>query len=224
VGPPEDQRDFSPACFEHAEKVYTGGTFMTDEKLIRTFLAIDLPDEIKETLGKIQNRLKPLIGGATRNIKWTKPEGIHLTLIFLGYISSSEIVLVSETVKKNVEGVAPFMLNLGSPGAFPTITRPRVIYLGLNGQTDILCSLQKQIATDLDEIGFKKEDRPFTSHLTLGRLKSAFKLPGIEEAFHKVMGLAKGNFIVNGLKLYRSDLRPDGAVYTTLEFFPLTGK
>jgi 2'-5' RNA ligase len=197
---------------------------MTDEKLIRTFLAIDLPDEIKETLGKIQNRLKPLIGGATRNIKWTKPEGIHLTLIFLGYISSSEIVLVSETVKKNVEGVAPFMLNLGSPGAFPTITRPRVIYLGLNGQTDILCSLQKQIATDLDEIGFKKEDRPFTSHLTLGRLKSAFKLPGIEEAFHKVMGLAKGNFIVNGLKLYRSDLRPDGAVYTTLEFFPLTGK
>jgi 2'-5' RNA ligase len=197
---------------------------MTDEKLIRTFLAVDLPDEIKETLDKIQNRLKPLIGGVTPNIKWTKPEGIHLTLVFLGYVSSDQIGLISETVKKNVEGVAPFMLHLGSPGAFPTITRPRVIYLGLEGQTDILASLQGKIATDLDEIGFKKEDRPFTSHLTLGRLKSASKLPGIEEAFQKIMKLAKGSFMVDGLKLYRSDLRPDGAVYTVLEFFPFSGK
>jgi len=196
---------------------------MTDQEQfsgsIRSFLAIDLPDEIKENLRKIQNRLKPLMAGIGGDVRWIKAEAIHLTLQFFGYINADEIALISEIVKKNVDGITPFMLNLGSPGAFPAITRPRVIYLGLEGETDTLCRLQDRIVTDLAEIGFKKEKRPFTSHLTLGRLKSSTKLPGIEEVFHKITGLAKGSFTVNGLKLYRSDLRPDGAVYTVLENF-----
>ncbi len=114
------------------------------------------------------------------------------------------------------------MLHLGSPGAFPSVTRPRVIYIGLGGQTDTLGRLQEKIASDLEGLGFKKEERAFTSHLTLGRLKAAARLPGVAEAFQKVMSLAEGSFVVDGLNLYRSELRPTGAVYTVLEKFPFT--
>ncbi len=189
---------------------------ITEQKSIRAFLAIDFPDGIKATLGRIQERLKPLIGG----VRWTKPESIHLTLQFFGYIPPDHIELISEIVKKNVEGVAPFMLNLGSPGAFPSITRPRVVYIGLGGQTETLGRLQEKIASDLEGLGFKKEERAFTSHLTLGRLKAATRLPGVPEAFKKVMDLAEGSFVVDGLNLYRSELHPTGAVYTVLERYP----
>ena len=183
---------------------------------IRVFLAIALPDEIKVRLEKIQERLKPLI----RGVHWTRSESIHLTLQFFGYIPADDIEVISEIVKKNVEGVSPFMLNLGSPGAFPAVSRPRVIYIGLSGDTDILCRLQKKIATDLEGFGFKKEARAFTSHLTLGRLKMGTKVPGITDAFTKILSLVEGSFTVKGLNLYRSDLYTTGAVYTVLEQFP----
>ena len=191
---------------------------------IRAFLAIDLPEDIKTTIGKIQSRLRPLTGGGHQGIRWTRPESIHLTLHFFGSIPFDQIELISEVVKKNVEGIPPFMLNLGSLGAFPTVSKPRVIFLGLGGQIDILQRLQGQIAADLHELGFEREERAFTAHLTLGRLKSVSKLPGISEAFQKVIALAEGNFMVKGLKLFKSDLRPDGAVYTVLEYFPMQDK
>lgn len=190
-----------------------------DEETVRAFLAIDLPYGIKATLGRIQDRMRTLI----RDVRWSRPDSIHLTLQFFGYIPPDHIELISQTVKKNVEGIEPFMLHLGSPGAFPSITRPRVVYIGLMGDTEILCRLQAQIAGDLNEIGFKKEERAFAAHLTLGRLKSATKLPGLPDAFKKVTNPAEGSFTVNNLKLFRSDLKPTGAVYTVLEDYPFRG-
>jgi RNA 2',3'-cyclic 3'-phosphodiesterase len=186
-----------------------------DQNSIRVFLAVALPGEIKARLEKIQERLQPLI----RGVRWTRPESIHLTLQFFGYIPPDDIGVISEIVKKNVEGVSSFMLNLGSLGAFPAVSRPRVIYVGLSGDTGILCRLHEKIATDLEGSGFKKEERAFTSHLTLGRLKSVTKFPGVADAFTKIMTLVEGSFTVKGLNLYRSDLHPAGAVYTVLEQF-----
>lgn len=189
------------------------------EKTIRAFLAVDLPAEIKTTLGRVQDRLRTLIP----DVRWSRPEAIHLTLQFFGYIPPDHIESISETVKKNVEGIAPFMLHLGPPGAFPSITRPRVAYIGLGGDTEVLCRLQAQIAGDLNEIGFKKEERAFAAHLTLGRLKSATKLSGVPDAFKKIINMVAGSFAVDRLRLFRSDLKPTGAVYTVLEDYPFGG-
>ena len=193
---------------------------ITEQKPIRAFLAAPLPDEIKVKLGRMQTRLKPLI----RDLRCTRPEGIHLTLHFFGWTDPGDIGRITDCVKKNVEGAAPFMLNLGAPGAFPSISRPRVLFIDLGGDTDRLCRLQEQIEFDLEVIGFPGEKRAFTPHLTLGRLKEAKKMESLPAVFEKIKDLAKGDFEVRELILYRSDLRPDGAVYTALEHFPLRGK
>lgn len=189
---------------------------MEPEKKIRTFLAIDLPDQIKSELGKIQKRLKPKIEG----VRWTRPEGIHLTLKFFGYVVGDDCSNISNAIKAAIKGVKPFTLELGTIGAFPGPTRPRVIWIGIGGQVEALIDLQQNLDMSLEQIGFPPEDRAFKPHLTLGRLK----IPGSAVGFPKVLEEGKkyqaGSFRCSGLTLFRSDLRPDGAIYTKLEEYP----
>lgn len=189
---------------------------METEKKIRTFLAIELPEEIKSGLGKIQKRLKPKIEG----VRWTRPEGIHLTLKFFGYVAGDDFSSISNAVNDSIKGVKPFTLELGTIGAFPGPTRPRVIWIGIGGQTKELIDLQKALDRNFEQIGFPSENRSFKPHLTLGRLK----VPGSAVGFPKVLeegeNYQAGGFRCNGLTLFRSDLRPDGAIYTNLEEYP----
>ncbi len=189
---------------------------MVPEKKIRTFLAIDLPAEIKNELDKIQKRLKPKVEG----VRWTRPEGIHLTLKFFGYVVGDDHSSISAAVKTSIKGVKPFTLDLGTIGAFPGPTRPRVIWIGIGGQIKELIDLQKNLDRNFEQIGFPPEDRAFKPHLTLGRLK----IPGSAVGFPKVLEEGKnyqaGSFRCQGLSLFRSDLRPAGAIYTRLEEFP----
>lgn len=189
---------------------------MEPEKKIRTFLAIDLPAEIKAELGKIQKRLKPKIEG----VRWTRPDGIHLTLKFFGYVVGDDCRSISKAVKTAIKGVKPFTLELSTIGAFPGPTRPRVIWIGIGGQSESLIDLQMNLDRKFEEIGFPPEDRAFKPHLTLGRLKA----PGSAVGFSRVLEEGKhyqaGSFRCSGLALFRSDLRPDGAIYTKLEEYP----
>lgn len=192
---------------------------METEKKIRTFLAIELPAEIKAELSKIQKRLKPKIEG----VRWTRPEGIHLTLKFFGYLMGDDCRKISDAAKAGIEGVKPFTLELGTIGAFPGPTKPRVIWIGIGGQTKELIDLQKSLDRNFEQIGFSPEDRAFKPHLTLGRLK----VPGSAVGFPKVLEEGKnyqaGSFRCGGLVLFRSDLRPEGAIYTKLEEYPFVG-
>lgn len=189
---------------------------METEKKIRTFLAIDLPEEIKSELGKIQKRLRPKIEG----VRWTRPEGIHLTLKFFGNVAGDDCGSISEAVKSAITGVKPLNLELGTIGAFPGPTRPRVIWIGVGGQTKELIDLTKELDRNFERIGFPPEGRAFKPHLTLGRLR----VPGSAVGFPKVLEEGKnyqaGSFRCTGLTLFRSDLKPTGAVYTRLEEFP----
>jgi 2'-5' RNA ligase len=189
---------------------------MEPEKKMRTFLAIDLPDQIKAELDKIQKRLKPKIEG----VRWTRPEGIHLTLKFFGWVLGEDCANISNTVKTAIKGVKPFTLELGTIGAFPGPTRPRVIWIGLGGQSEALIDLQMNLDRIFEQIGFPPEDRTFQPHLTLGRIK----VPGTAVGFAKVLEEGRdykaGSFRCEGLTLFRSDLRPDGAIYTKLEEYP----
>lgn len=189
---------------------------METEKKIRTFLAIELPDEIKSELGKIQKRLKPKIEG----VRWTRPEGIHLTLKFFGDVAAGDCGSIGNAVKAAITGAKPLSLELGTIGAFPGPTRPRVIWIGVGGQTKELIDLTKKLDRNFEQIGFTPEGRSFKPHLTLGRLK----VPGSAVGFPKVLeegnNYQAGSFRCIGLTLFRSDLRPTGAIYTKIEEYP----
>lgn len=189
---------------------------MESEKKIRTFLAIDLPEEIQNEIGKIQKRLKPKVEG----VRWTRPEGVHLTLKFFGYVQGEDFTNIFSAVSESAEGVKPFTLEIGQIGAFPGPTRPRIIWIGISGESDRLVELQLNLDRKLEQIGFPTEERAFKPHLTLGRVK----VPGSAVGFSKVLDEGRsyraGSFRAEGLTLFRSDLRPDGAIYTRLEQFP----
>lgn len=193
---------------------------MSDEKAIRAFLAVDPPEEIFREIIKIQERLKKTIKG---DISWVRPEGIHLTLKFFGYVYHSDVANISLVVKNNVANMKALMLNVRNLGAFPSVNRPRVLWLGIDGDTDPLISLQAEIDVGFQEYGFKKEERPFRPHLTLARVKEPKGLVGLAETVKKNEDYVAGSFTVNGLTLFKSDLRPTGAIYTKLSDFPFPG-
>ena len=192
---------------------------MSDEKSIRAFLAVDPPQEVLNEVGIIQDRFKKAIRG---DIRWVKPEGIHLTLKFFGYVSETDIANISEVVKNNIVNIKPFMLNIRRVGVFPSINRARVLWLGIDGDIDVLIKLQKSIDTELHKYGFEMENRPFSPHLTLARIKEPKGLIGLAKIMEKSEEYTAGSFTIDGLNLFKSTLTPKGAIYTKLGYFPFS--
>jgi 2'-5' RNA ligase len=193
---------------------------MADEK-IRTFLAIDLPGDIREKIGDIQAGLK----GALEGVRWTRPEGIHLTLKFFGDIDKSMIGSISNIVEKRTKGFGPLSLAMGRMGAFPNPGRARVLWIGLEGEIEKLASLQCGMEDDLETLGFPKETRSFKPHLTLGRARSSRgMITGLREAMERIGHENRNPFPAEGITLFKSDLLPGGAVYTKLAYFSFGGQ
>lgn len=194
---------------------------MADKGLARAFLAIELPESLRIGIGKIQDRLRPQVSG----IRWTRPEGIHLTLKFFGDISGDEIEALCSVIEKTAAASSPFALRLGSPGAFPGIRRPRVLWIGVEGNLTSLIRIQQDVERDLETAGFKREKRPYKPHLTLGRFREPGKSSGLEKALEERNDASLAEkFMADGLTLFKSDLKPGGAVYTVLKFFPFGKK
>ena len=187
------------------------------EKLIRAFLAIDPPQDVLNEVGRIQDRFKKTIQG---DIRWVRPEGIHLTLKFFGYVSEVDIANISQVVKNNVVHIKPFTLNIRRVGVFPSVNRARVMWLGMDGDVDKLTDLQKKIDAGFQEYGFEMENRPFSPHVTLARIKEPKGLIGLAKIIEKSEEYAAGSFFVSGLNLFKSTLTPKGAIYTKLSYFP----
>lgn len=193
---------------------------MTEEKPQRVFLAIDLPEDIKNRLIDIQDRLNFLLKG----VRWVRPEGIHLTLKFFGDVFEDDITRISHIVAGNTNTVPPVSLAGERIGAFPRIEKPRVLWLGINGDVDKLSRLHGAIETELAKHGYRKEKRRFSPHLTLGRATS-FRgvIIGLADVLKREEQYTVGGFESRGLTLFQSELRPEGAVYTKLAYFPFTG-
>ncbi len=193
---------------------------MSDEKMIRAFLAIDPPEEILQAIGRTQGRLQRIISG---DLRWVRPEAIHLTLKFFGDIPESAVVGIAAVVERAVAGVAPFSFQIGGAGVFPDQRRPRVLWLGMNGDVPRLLSFQQELEGELGTVGFPAEERPFRPHLTLARIKSARGLAGLEKVLEKREEYGAGEFTASGIGLLRSELTPRGAVYTRFKWFPFAG-
>jgi RNA 2',3'-cyclic 3'-phosphodiesterase len=184
---------------------------------IRSFIAIELPLLIKSSIEEIQNKLK----SSTADVRWVRPEGIHLTLKFLGNIEEERISEISDLVTQCASDISSFPLTVRTLGAFPNEKNPKVIWVGTDDDSGSLSKLQQALENRLSHIGFKVEKRAFSPHLTLGRLKSP---KGKRElittlADHKQSEC--GTFEAQEVCLFKSELKPSGAIYTKLKIFPL---
>jgi RNA 2',3'-cyclic 3'-phosphodiesterase len=193
---------------------------MTDETGIRSFLAIDPPEEVLNGIDAVQRRLRKLIEG---DIRWVRPEGIHLTLKFFGDIFATDVANIASVAEKATEKERPFSLAIGGAGVFPDPHRPRVLWLGMNGDVERLLVFQKGLDQSLHESGFLREERPFRPHLTVARIKTSRGLIGLVRALEKNEEYSAGRFVASGLSLMRSELTPRGAIYTKLKWFPFAG-
>ena len=179
---------------------------------IRTFVAIELPHRVIASIAEIQSRFKEY----GFNIRWVRPENIHLTLKFLGNIAPEAVEKVCEAVSKAVSASGPLSLEAAGVGVFPHMRRPRVVWVGITGHTAGLRVLQKKVDAELLSIGFPKERRPFNGHLTLGRVKGSIPAKRFQEAFDRCSDFHAGSFLVDELILFKSDLKSTGSEYTRL--------
>jgi 2'-5' RNA ligase len=185
---------------------------------IRSFIAIELPDEVKETVAIIIKRLRP---AQYRYVKWVAPAGIHLTIKFLGNISSDQIPKITDIMKTAAGRVPPLELRLGGLGMFPNEQRPRVIWVALEGNTEPLAVMQREIEKALEPLGFAPENRALTSHLTLGRVRDNAS-PEERKEIGSVVKEKKidydASFTLKELSLMKSTLTPTGAIYNRLDY------
>lgn len=185
--------------------------------MIRSFIAIDLPEKTREELGLIQEKLKRSKAG----VRWVKSSSIHLTLKFLGNIHSAQVDDIAATMTHVVRDEPPLNLCAGGLGAFPSLHKPRVIWVGLRGELERLVHMQARLENGLEPLGFAREQRSFRPHLTIGRVKDRHRLQSLIEAISALELPEFNSFDVAEIILYKSELRPTGAIYTKLHRIPL---
>ena len=194
-----------------------------DNQQVRSFIAIELPEEVISGLHQLQAELKS--AGHTF-VKWVAPGGIHLTLKFLGNISPRKVAEITKVMERASQEVSAFQLEIGGLGAFPSLGQPRVLWLGIGGEVDKLVDLQQRIDAGLVPLGFAHEKRPFAPHLTLARLRegtSPRERRNFGESVMKTPLEFNYAIAVDSLSLMRSQLLPGGAVYSCLSEVKLKG-
>jgi len=184
---------------------------------IRSFIAIEVPQALKSRMDELQRELRR----TNADVKWVRPEGIHLTLKFLGSIRQEDVERISQSIAPAIAGWEPFEVRVQGMGCFPNPRNPRVVWLGMEWGKEILTSLQEAVERKMAEMSFPREDRPFSPHLTLGRVRSPRGKGELAQAIEKHRETDVGAFQVRKIFLFRSELRPSGAIYTKLREFPL---
>ena len=187
--------------------------------MIRSFLAIELPDQILNKIGEVQKDLK----SSRADVRWVSPEKIHLTLKFFGNIEEAMIDSIINAIEGPVHKTPPFSLLARGMGAFPHLKNPRVIWMGLVDPKGVLAPFQKEVELKLREIGFEPENRAFQPHLTLGRVNSNRGRNELVGTVGKHVEEEFGEFVVERVILFKSDLRPSGPIYTPLREVKLEG-
>ncbi|MFQ6039112.1 MAG: RNA 2',3'-cyclic phosphodiesterase [Candidatus Aminicenantales bacterium] len=184
---------------------------------MRTFIAIDLDDSLKDRLTALIRTLNT----GEKNVRWVKPQGLHLTLKFLGHISQDRVLQVKEVLKRLSHECSSFPLRLKGTGSFPAGKKPpRVLWVGVEHNEPLL-KLQARIEKDLEGLGFPAESRAFHPHLTLGRVKRPQGLEPILSELNRHGDETFGEMRVGKITFFSSTLTPSGAEYSVLSEYPL---
>jgi 2'-5' RNA ligase len=190
---------------------------------VRAFIAIQLSEGLKSQIGELRSQLR-LRARELRGVSWVQPDGIHLTLRFLGEIEEAQVGALGRVIMDAAVGVAPFTLKIGGLGAFPSIQRAKVLWLGVNDESgcNALARLQAAIEHGIIDLGFAPEDRAFSPHLTLARIRERDAAMQLASTLATERERLVGSMRAESVVLMRSQLRPDGAVYTPLVEVPLS--
>ena len=191
--------------------------------VIRAFIAIELPPDVRESLAQVGKQLQSQLEG--RLVRWVPPENIHLTLKFLGDVSVKNLDVLQELITGEAAQHKPMEFSVGRLGAFPKLRRPRVIWAGVEAPGELL-AFQRSIEARVTHIGYPPDERPFSPHLTLGRVNRSASPEDIRRIGDVLNGMSVG-FLgavrVQEVHLFKSDLRPTGAVYSKIFSAPLAG-
>jgi 2'-5' RNA ligase len=183
---------------------------------LRCFIAIELPEEIKAGLSRLQAKLK---AGSQCPVKWVNPYSIHLTLKFLGNVNVDMTSRITEAMAEAAQEASPLQLEIKGLGVFPNPRRVQVIWVGVSGDLDKLLQLQKRLETNLARLGFAPEARAFTPHLTLARVREQASADERQKLGELVAGTrfeAGYGLPVEAISLMRSQLTRAGAIYSQL--------
>jgi len=189
--------------------------------VIRSFIAIDLPKHIQDPLDQVIQEFQAQNPHSA--VRWVPARNIHLTLKFLGEVSSNNLELLTKILQAEIPRHRCFEIKVGTLGAFPSIHRPRVIWIGVEAPGDLM-SLQRSIEAETTRLGYAPEERPFSAHLTLGRVSHNASPDEVRVIGEMLKGCTVGQLgatTVERVRLFRSDLEPGGAIYTPLYTFPL---
>ena len=189
--------------------------------VIRAFIAIELSPEIQNRIEEVTGELKQRLHNVP--VRWVPVKNIHLTLKFLGDVSLSNLEVLTKILKSEASSRVPFEISIGDLGAFPSMRRPRVIWVGVEAPPE-LQAVQRGIEMETARLGYAREERPFTPHLTLGRVSRGATSQD-SRRIAEVLSTYQVGFLgatrVQAVHLFKSDLQPGGAVYAKLFSAPL---
>ncbi len=196
---------------------------------MRTFIAIELPPAVRAQVQRRQEQVRARLAaqGLADVFRWTPVEQMHLTLRFLGETTPAQRTQLAARLAAVVAGYRPFELTVGDVGCFPRWQAPRVLWLGIQGASQVLGALQAEVEQVVQEAGFAPEERPFAPHLTVARLQRQVDRGAQRRAGQLLETLAATGdrrgipWPVHEIVHMRSDLRPGGPIYTVLETFRL---
>jgi len=190
------------------------------ETTLRAFIAFKLPVHVTSLLHSVQQELM----NYGFKVRWVRPENIHLTIKFLGDIHQTDLDRISEALIESATSYSSFSFSAKGIGIFPGLNRPQVIWVGLSGEIERITRFQRQLDQSLSVIGFPKENRPFQGHLTLGRFKGKTHTGKLVDALNVYADFKSDPITVDRVILFKSDLKPTGAVYSELVTVPLNLK
>ena len=184
---------------------------------IRSFVALELSDEVRERLTELLKRLRQ----TNAAVKWVEPENLHLTLKFLGGVPEGQIEAIVEALRTIAQATEPFPFTVKGVGGFPDLRRPRVLWVGVE-PTPPLMRLQQIVEQAMERLGFPPEERTYHPHITLGRVKAMVGLEKVRAILNEYIGITFGSVPVKHMTLFRSDLSREGPTYTPIALLPLS--
>jgi 2'-5' RNA ligase len=190
------------------------------QRVVRAFIAVEISAEVRLRAGRLIARLEAT--GA--NVRWVKPEDLHLTLKFLGDVDLRDVPEVCSAVARAAATISPFTLRIAGAGAFPNATKPRTVWLGADEGVGEMGHLHERLGTSLAEIGFRPEQRRFRPHLTIGRVRSADRgMIALAETLNENRDFVGGVVDVDEVVTFSSELQRSGPIYEVLSTAPLEG-